>query len=61
MFGNNKIFQGGVNTIDIYPCFYPQANKIVDKSNITSNILKNTRKVSLYYPPSYFDNPFKKY
>ena len=61
MFGSNKIFTGGVSTVDIYPCFNPSANKIIDKSNISSKILGNTRKVSLYYPPSYFDNPYKKY
>lgn len=33
----------------------------MDKVNIVSKILNNTRKCSIYYPPSYFDNTFKKY
>lgn len=61
MFGNNKIFTGGLKTVQIYPSFYPAVNKIVDKSNLTSKILSNTRKCSLYFPPSYFDNTLKKY
>lgn len=61
MFGNNKIFTGGERVIEIYPSFRPAAHKIVEKSNITSKVLGNSRKCSIYYPPSYFDNPLKKY
>ncbi len=61
MFGNNFIFQGGQKIIDIYPSFSPVANKIVDKSGITSKILNNTRKCSIYFPPSYYDNTLKSY
>jgi predicted alpha/beta superfamily hydrolase len=50
-----------VKGITIYPSFKPAANKIVDKTNVNSKILGNTRKCSIYYPPSYFDNPYKKY
>jgi len=28
---------------------------------VTSKILGNTRKTSIYYPPSFFDNTLKKY
>ena len=45
----------------IYPSFKPAANKIVDKANVVSKILGNSRKCSIYYPPSFFDNTFKKY
>lgn len=61
MFGSNKAFKGGVTTVDIYPSFNPSLNKVIDKASIHSKILGNSRKVSLYYPPSYFDNTFKKY
>jgi len=61
MFGGNKVFKGGDRNVDIYPSFNPSANKIVDKSNVASKILNNTRKCSIYYPPSYFENTLKKY
>lgn len=61
MFGNNYIFTGGARSVDIYPSFHPSTNKIVDKSAIASKILGNSRKCSIYFPPSYFDNTFKKY
>lgn len=61
MFGGNNIFKGGDRTVEIYPSFNPTANKIIDKTNIISKILNNTRKCSIYYPPSYYDNPYKKY
>jgi predicted alpha/beta superfamily hydrolase len=43
------------------PSFNPEINKIIDTPLISSAILKNQRKVSIYYPPSYFDNKYKKY
>jgi hypothetical protein len=61
MFGSNSILTGGDRTIEIYPSFHPTANKIVDKSNVSSKILGNSRKCSIYYPPSFYDNPLKKY
>lgn len=61
MFGSNRVFTGGERTIEIYPSFHPVANKVIDKTNVTSKIVGNTRKCSIYYPPSYFDNNLKKY
>lgn len=61
MFGSNRVFIGGERTIEIYPSFHPAINKVVDKTNVSSKILGNTRKCSIYYPPSYFDNTLKKY
>ena len=45
----------------IYPSFYPKINPIIDISNVTSKILGNTRKASIYYPPSFYDNTLKQY
>lgn len=61
MFGSNKVFTGGDRTILMFPSFHPAANKIIDKSNVTSKILGNSRKCSIFYPPSYLDNTLKKY
>ena len=36
-------------------------NPVVDTAPITSTILKNSRKLSIYYPLSYYENPYKKY
>lgn len=47
--------------IPLYPSFNPTINKIIDTTPIHSTILNNNRKLSLYYPPSYNDNPYKKY
>lgn len=55
------MFIGGERTIEIYPSFDPSANKVVEKTNLSSKILGNMRKCSIYYPPSYFDNTLKKY
>lgn len=59
--GKNVIFTGGTKQVDIYPSFSPSINSIIDKPNIKSSILNNSRTVSLYFPPSFHDNPFKKY
>lgn len=65
MMGANHIFtlsssQPSPNVI-IYPSFNPSVNPIYDSSPIPSTILSNSRRVSIYYPPSYNDNKFKKY
>ena len=61
MFGSNRVFTGGQRTVDIYPCFFPQANPVEDKPAVHSAILKNSRKVSIFYPPSYNDNTLTQY
>ena len=48
-------------TVTIFPSFNPSINSIVDTNPINSKILGNSRKLSIYYPPSYNDNPYKKY
>lgn len=62
MMGANYKFiaQSDVDVI-IYPCFEPTANKIYDSPEIRSTILGNSRKISIYYPPSFYDNTYKKY
>lgn len=47
--------------ITIFPSFNPTINAISDSSPLHSDILNNSRKVSVFYPPSYFDNTYKKY
>ena len=49
------------STVTVYPSFNPSVNKIVDTAAVHSSILGNSRKLSIYYPPSYFDNKYKKY
>lgn len=65
MMGANYNFMIKANesspTITIYPSFNPSINDISDIGPISSSILGNQRKVSLYFPPSYLDNKFKKY
>ena len=59
--GSNVVFSGGSKRVDIYPSFNPSINKIVDTPPVHSAILNNSRTVSLYFPPSYYDNPLKQY
>ncbi len=47
--------------ITIFPSFNPTINAVSDSSPLYSDILNNRRKISVYYPPSYFDNSYKKY
>lgn len=65
MLGANHMFtiatQEASPRTTILPCFNPKANTIVDTSPLYSKALNNSRKLSVYYPPSYFDNPYKKY
>lgn len=61
MMGSNQVFTGGQRLIEIYPSFNPKVIPIVEQSNIVSSILNNSRKCSLFYPPSYYDNTLKKY
>ena len=45
----------------LYPSFSPTPNRVINKPNFHSKILNNSRTVSLYMPPSYYDNPLKQY
>jgi enterochelin esterase-like enzyme len=61
MLGANHVFTVNSTEVKVYPSFYPKINSIYDSSPILSSILGNSRKISIYYPPSYYDNTFKKY
>ena len=62
MMGANYVFVGKSGlTVNIFPSFNPSINSIVDTEPIKSKISGNSRKLSIYYPPSYYDNPYKKY
>lgn len=50
-----------VKSVNVYPSFYPSINPIVDTNPVESSILNNSRKCSIYYPPSYHDNTYKTY
>ena len=64
MMGANHIFivsDGSSTNTTIYPSFSPKINAVVDTSPISSQYLTYARKLSIYFPPSYYDNPYKKY
>ena len=62
MMGENFIFYAKSGMIVyIFPSFDPKINSIVDTAPLKSKILENSRKLSVYLPPSYYDNPYKKY
>lgn len=48
-------------TFYVYPSFNPSINSVVDTQAFQSRILNNSRKCSIYYPPSYHDNIYKTY
>lgn len=48
-------------SVKIYPSFSSTVNKIIDTPNVHSNILNNDRQLSIYVPPSYYDNTLKTY
>lgn len=67
---NDKIWMLGPNywftvyarvNITIYPSFHPAINPVYDTKQVKSAILNNSRKCSIYLPPSYHDNTLKKY
>ncbi|EFC41786.1 esterase [Naegleria gruberi] len=47
------------NSISIYPWFYQKKGSIQTLQNVYSPILQNYRNISLYLPPSYFENQAK--
>lgn len=47
--------------IDIYPHFVTETGRVVTHSAVSSTILGNTRDVYVYLPPSYDENPAKRY
>lgn len=57
--GHDYIVRPG-GTIDIYPFFFAN-NGSVFKTSFQSHSLKNERKIAIYLPPSYSENPLKRY
>lgn len=47
-------------TIDVYPFFFATQGSVF-KTSIYSPSLDNTRTLAIYLPPSYNENPFKRY
>ncbi len=48
-------------TVDIYPFFGPARGKVEIAPEIASPQLNNSRHLRIYYPPSYGENPAKRY
>jgi predicted alpha/beta superfamily hydrolase len=59
--GNEWVVALNKPELVIYPSFSPSINKVQDTEAVQSSILKNSRKCTLYLPPSYYDNTLKKY
>lgn len=57
--GNYRIAAG--STANIYPYFGPAQGTVTITSEIASPQLKNSRKLRIYLPPSYTENPAKRY
>lgn len=63
MLGQNHQFTVSTTsqTIPVFPSFHPSINPILDTPSVSSKLLNNSRICSIYYPPSYYDNPYKQY
>lgn len=64
MMGHNFMFtptSDTPTTYEIFPSFHPRINPVMDTSAVSSKLLNNSRLCSIYYPPSYYDNPYKQY
>jgi predicted alpha/beta superfamily hydrolase len=57
--GNYRVRAG--TTVDIYPFFGPSAGRLVKVTNFWSPQLSNGRTLVIYLPPSYSENPLKRY
>ncbi|MET0856690.1 MAG: alpha/beta hydrolase-fold protein [Telluria sp.] len=57
--GTYKLAAG--STVDIYPFFGAPFGKVSVKPGFESPQLKNTRSLRIYLPPSYEENPAKRY
>lgn len=57
--GNYRVKAG--TTVDIYPFFGPATGKLVTWNNFWSPQFNNSRTLTVYLPPSYDENPLKRY
>lgn len=65
---NDTVWSVGANyrvragtTVDVYPHFGTQSGALVTISNFASPQLGNSRSLVVYLPPSYSENPLKRY
>lgn len=58
--GANYFVKAGT-TVDIYPFFGPASGTLKKISNFYSPQFNNYRTLILYLPPSYYENPLKRY
>jgi predicted alpha/beta superfamily hydrolase len=67
MLGDSKMAIGGAyqlapgSTVDIYPFFGAPFGKLTIVKDFASPQLKNSRALRIYLPPSYAENPAKRY
>jgi predicted alpha/beta superfamily hydrolase len=67
MLGEGKMAIGGAyklaagSTVDIYPFFGAPFGKVTIVKDFASPQLKNSRSLRIYLPPSYAENPAKRY
>lgn len=54
-----KTLNGRVPVLDIYPWFFTYEGNIITYTGFYSPQFNNYRNVSVYYPPSYFENDLK--
>lgn len=57
--GNYRVRAGA--TLDVYPFFGPSSGSLVRVTNFWSPQLGNGRTLVIYLPPSYSENPLKRY
>jgi predicted alpha/beta superfamily hydrolase len=58
--GGNYHVRAGA-TVDIYPFFGPSSGRLVKITGVWSPQLANSRTLVIYLPPSYNENPLKRY
>ncbi|HYO57210.1 alpha/beta hydrolase [Archangium sp.] len=58
--GANYLIKAGA-TVDIYPFFGAASGRLQSVSNFYSPQFGNSRTLTLYLPPSYLENPLKRY
>ncbi|HSR98210.1 MAG TPA: alpha/beta hydrolase-fold protein [Kofleriaceae bacterium] len=58
--GGNYHVRAGT-TVDIYPFFGPSSGRLVKVTRFSSPQLGNSRTLVIYLPPSYDENPLKRY
>ena len=59
--GGNYVYPAGAGAVDVYPFFGPSQGTLTVVADFWSPQLRNTRALRIYLPPSYGENPYKRY